>query len=70
MAKITIDVDAKFISAIGSALEKYMGQSITDEQVANFIAMDLNQRYEEVHDNIGFDDEVSMMLDELEDFFI
>jgi hypothetical protein len=47
-----------------------MGQSITDEQVANFIAMDLNQRYEEVHDNIGFDDEVSMMLDELEDFFI
>jgi hypothetical protein len=70
MAKITIDVDAKFISAIGSALEKCMGQSITDEQVANFIAMDLNQRYEEVHDNIGFDDEVSMMLDELEDFFI
>ena len=70
MAKVTIDVDAKFISAIGSALEKHTGQLITDEQVANFIAMDLNQRYEEVHDNIGFDDEVSMMLDELEDFFI
>ena len=68
--QITIDIDSKFISAIGSALEKYTNQTITDEQVANFIAMDLNQRYEEIHDNIGFEDEVSMMLDELEDFFI
>lgn len=68
--KITIDIEAKFVDAISKALEAVHGTAVTDEQVANYIAMDLNARYEQVHDNIGFEDEVAMMLDEMEDYFI
>ncbi len=68
--KITIDVEAKYVDAISKALEAIHGTAVTDEQVANFIAMDLNARYEQVHDNIGFNDEVAMTLDEMEDYFI
>lgn len=68
--QITIDVEAKFIDAISKALAAIHGTDVSDEQVSKFIEMDLNARYEQVHDNIGFDEEVSMMLDEMEDYFI
>jgi hypothetical protein len=64
--QITINVEAKYLSAISEALAKYKGSAVTDQEVAEFIAMDLNERYEEIHSNNGFEDEIGMM----EDFFI
>lgn len=63
--QITINIEAQFLDAIRSALASYKGvRTVTDENVAEYIALDLNRRYEEIHDNIGFEDEVAMALDE------
>jgi hypothetical protein len=67
--QITINVEAKYVSAIADALASIHNTPVTDEQVAKFIEMDLNNRYESIHDNNGFDDEIGMMLDELDDYF-
>jgi hypothetical protein len=67
--QITINIEAKYVSAIAAALASIHNTPVTDEQVAKFIEMDLNNRYESIHDNNGFDDEIGMMLDELDDYF-
>jgi|688.fasta_scaffold1687523_2 hypothetical protein len=67
--QITINVEAKYVSAIADALASIHNTPVTDEQVAKFIEMDLNNRYGVIHDNNGFDDEIGMMLDELDDYF-
>ena len=63
--QITIDIEAQYLDAIRAALASFHGvRTVTDEKVAEYIAQDLNRRYEEIHDNIGFEDEVAMFLDE------
>ena len=68
--EITINVEAKFLAAISEALAKYKGSEVTAQEVANFIEMDLNERYTEIHDNNGFEDELDAYSDTMEDFFI
>jgi hypothetical protein len=64
--QITINIEAKYLSAIAAALVEYKGSDVTEQEVADFITMDINERYEEIHSNAGFKSELEMM----EDFFI
>ncbi len=68
--KITIDVNVKYLAALSIALAEFKGDDVTDEEVAAFISMDLNARYESIQEHIGFGEELELMKDELEELFV
>ena len=69
--QITIELSDKIASSIKLALAQYHGiLDISDSELANFVSMDLDIRYENILENNGFEDEISTMLDELEDYFM